>query len=195
MNIKWLSVKPWEKLVSNEALKRAIEVALVQDSPLLVYVSPENKKYTERAIIEAGIVNYMLSYKCPCGYLGHPNKQCICTPDDVLEYNSKPYPEDFDMSIESCDFMFKDILSEQKPESLESMLKRVNLAKDLLKEINKTNIDIKPDAISLLEHGYKRLGGLNVDKIIKTAVSIMCLDRMATIQAEHIAEAIQYRTL
>lgn len=97
---------------------------------------------------------------CPCGYLGHPNKPCRCTPESVARYRSKisgPLLDRIDLIIEVPVLSAAELMQQQAGESSDTVLQRVIAARD---------------------KQYARQGKVNA------ALSVTELDEIANIQAE-----------
>lgn len=153
---------------------------------------------------------------CPCGYFGHPTRPCICKPRAVSNYLSKisgPLLDRLDIHIEVPPVDFNDLSSNEKFEKSEAIRNRVNAARKIQTERFKgTNINcnarINPSLInkvcvmtdsatSLLKLAFDRmsLSARAYNRILKVSRTIADLDNSETINSEHIAEAIQYRSL
>jgi len=153
---------------------------------------------------------------CPCGWYTDPKKECHCTPQKIQKYLSKisgPLLDRIDIHLEVPSLKSGDLLSVTPSENSASIKKRTSQARALqLKRFCKTKIfsnaqmghrqikqfcTLPEDASELLK---KAIDELNFsarahDKILKVARTIADLDGQETILAEHIAEAIQYRSL
>lgn len=153
---------------------------------------------------------------CPCGYFGHPTKECTCTSNQVTRYLSKisgPLLDRFDLHIDVMPVEFSEISSTKKEESSEEIRKRVNRARDIQnKRFKGTNITcnaritsaklnefcvMSDDAKGMLKTAFDKLGlsARAYDRIIKVARTIADLDNSDIIECTHIAEAIRYRSL
>ena len=153
---------------------------------------------------------------CPCGNLGHPGKECQCTPIQIQRYRSRisgPLLDRIDIHIEVPPVNFRDLSSPSEGESSSAILERVKKARTVQRDrfsgLNiKTNTQMNSrhikefcrldkDSIELLEKGMERLSlsARAHNKILKVARTIADLEGAIEIKAEHIAEAIQYRSL
>ncbi|MBR0423332.1 MAG: YifB family Mg chelatase-like AAA ATPase [Clostridia bacterium] len=153
---------------------------------------------------------------CPCGYFGHPNKQCTCSSSAVSRYLSKisgPLLDRMDIHVEVSPVNFESLSSTEKLETSETIRKRVNEARNIqkerLKSINVTSNSRIPahflqktctmtdKAKTILEKAFNKLGlsARGYDKILKISRTIADLDKKEKIDFEHICEAIQYRSL
>ncbi len=169
----------------------------------------------------AGSVTYPANFillaamnPCPCGYLGHPEKECSCTPAAIRRYHrriSGPILDRIDMHIDVPAVEYKHIASKQKAESSAAIRERVNAARRLQQErfaklsINK-NADMSgreikqfctPDALGerLLQLKFEdqSLSARGYTRVLKVARTIADLAGAEHILAEHITEALQYR--
>jgi magnesium chelatase family protein len=149
---------------------------------------------------------------CPCGYLGHPNGKCRCTPDQVSRYRSKlsgPLLDRIDLQIEVPALNDKELTALPDGESSQAVLQRVRNARERqMKRQSKRNADLNPAEIdqycqpddagkSLLQQAISRLqlSARAYHRILKIARSIADLAGAETILASHIGEAVQYRRL
>lgn len=153
---------------------------------------------------------------CPCGYYGSPTVKCKCSPSAIHKYLSKisgPLMDRIDLHIEveaiSYDEMSKDHLEESSAE----IKQRVNEARRVQLErfqdsktysnAKMTEADFrkycKLDEMGtqLIEVAFHKLNlsARAYTRILKVARTIADLDHSENIKAEHIAEAIQYRSL
>ena len=147
---------------------------------------------------------------CPCGYLGHHNNKCRCTPDQVSRYKAKisgPLLDRIDLHIEVPALKEDELIKASESEHSHVIKARVEKAraKQLARQ-NKPNnllgtkeIDVYcvPDdaGLTLLKTAISRLNlsARAYHRILKVARTICDLSDEANIQPAHIAEAIQYR--
>ena len=153
---------------------------------------------------------------CPCGYFGHPTKECICTKKSAARYLSKvsgPLLDRIDIHIEVPAVSFQDMNKRNKGETSAVIRERVNKARQIqLERYAGTGVTCNakltpaltrqfcnPDreAILLLEKVFESLGlsARAHDKILRTARTIADLADEEHITAEHISEAVMYRVL
>ncbi len=153
---------------------------------------------------------------CPCGYYNHPEKECVCAPGVVQKYLNRisgPLLDRIDIHIEVTPVAFSELSSERMSEKSAAVRERVMVARKVqearftgkkqhcnaqmtsqqLREI--CRIDAAGQA--LLEKAMERLGlsARAYDRILKVARTIADLGGSPDIRTEHLAEAIQYRSL
>ena len=154
---------------------------------------------------------------CPCGYYNHPEKECTCPPGTVEKYLNKvsgPLLDRIDLHVEVTPVSFDEISSRRKQESSADIRLRVIEARNrqtsrfaghpevhsnalMPPEMVKEICEIGEAGRLLLKRAMERLGlsARAYDRILKVSRTIADLAGSDTIQIEHVAEAIQYRSL
>lgn len=153
---------------------------------------------------------------CPCGYFGHPSKPCTCSATAVSRYLSRvsgPLLDRLDLHIEVPPVEFDEIASEERSETSAEIKNRVNAAREVQNERFRgtaiaCNAKITPDLLhdacrlspegrALLKTAFEKLGlsARAYDRVLKVARTIADLDASGEIRPEHVAEAVQYRSL
>jgi len=153
---------------------------------------------------------------CPCGYFGSKEKECKCKPEQIQKYINKisgPLLDRIDIHIEVTGIKFSKLQSNQKVEKSKEIKKRVNKARRIqierYKEYNiYSNAELTPKLIEkfckldnpskiILEKAFKKLGlsPRAYGRILKVARTIADLEAKYQISQNHLAEAIQYRSL
>jgi magnesium chelatase family protein len=147
---------------------------------------------------------------CPCGYLGSATRSCRCSPDQVSRYQGKlsgPLLDRIDLHIEVPSLPAQDLLNAPPGESTETMAARCLVARErALARQGCANADLQGQAIdaharldasatALLQKAAAKLGwsGRSVHRSLKVARTIADLAGSDTIEAMHVAEAVQYR--
>jgi magnesium chelatase family protein len=147
---------------------------------------------------------------CPCGYLGHANGKCHCTPDIVKRYQDKisgPLLDRIDMQIPVNALPQEDLLKHAAGESSTHIAKRTTtaFAKQIERQgksnhqLSPAEIDkyciAEPSAEQLLRNAMTRLNwsARACHRVLKVARTIADLADATDIGQVHIAEAIQYR--
>jgi magnesium chelatase family protein len=149
---------------------------------------------------------------CPCGYLGHHNGKCRCTPDQVARYRGKisgPLLDRIDIQIEVPAAPQEDIMRQADGESNPKIRQRVEKAYQrqlerqgkansqlAVKEMDKYCVSDLPGE-NLLKQAINRLNlsGRAYHRILKLARTIADLAEVDGITSNHIAEAVHYRKL
>ena len=147
---------------------------------------------------------------CPCGYLGHPNGRCRCTPDQVARYRrriSGPLLDRIDLQIEVPDVPSDDLTRASCGEGSSAIRARVQKARQQMTArqgrenarltTRETDRYCAPDkeGATLLNRAISRLGlsARGYHRILKVARTIADLAGVERISNAHVAEAIQYR--
>jgi magnesium chelatase family protein len=154
---------------------------------------------------------------CPCGFYNHPEKECTCPPGAVQKYLNKisgPLLDRIDLHVEVTPVAFSELSNHAKGEPSESIRDRVIKAREIQAERYKQSPGIYSNAQmssqqlrQICEIGHageallkKAMEKLNLsarayDRILKVSRTIADLAASAEIKVEHLAEAIQYRSL
>lgn len=154
---------------------------------------------------------------CPCGFYNHPEKECICPPGMVQKYLSKisgPLLDRIDLHVEVTPVNFTELASERLSEKSEEIRSRVVQAREIqIKRFeNKTDVYCNAQMSSksvreicrineagqlLLKKAMEKLGlsARAYDRILKVSRTIADLAASEEIELEHLAEAINYRSL
>lgn len=153
---------------------------------------------------------------CPCGYLGHPSKECVCTEAAKRRYRDKvsgPILDRIDIHIEVEPVDYDRLSSAQKEESSAAIRERVERAREIQRRrFEGTDIScnakmtprmtrelcvLDEDAKALLKLSFEKLGlsARAYDKILRISRTIADLEGSELICSAHIAQAVQYRSL
>lgn len=154
---------------------------------------------------------------CPCGYFNHPEKECVCMPGIVQKYLNKisgPLMDRIDLHVEVTPVKFDELTSVRQSEKSKTIRERVirtrNIQKTRFESLNGIycNAQMNPGllnkyckinekGIQLLKTAMERLSlsGRAYDRILKVSRTIADLDFSEEIEVQHLAEAIQLRTL
>ena len=147
---------------------------------------------------------------CPCGYLGHVNGKCHCSPDVVSRYQGKisgPLLDRIDMQIQVGSLAHDDLAKQADGESSAAIQSRVERAFEFQLErqgkanngLNTAEIDrfCDPDEAGkqLLHSAMNRFNwsARSYHRVLKVARSIADLEQVRSVSGQHIAEAISYR--
>jgi magnesium chelatase family protein len=154
---------------------------------------------------------------CPCGYYNHPEKDCQCAPGVVQRYLNKisgPLMDRIDLHVEVVPVSFGELTLERPSEKSEQIRERVIRARQIQEERYKdadgvhcnaqmsskmlrTICKIDDAGKQLLKTATERLGlsARAFDRILKVSRTIADLDNSTDIKPNHLAEAIQFRSL
>ena len=153
---------------------------------------------------------------CKCGYLGDRRRQCTCTAAQINHYRRKvsgPLLDRIDIQVEVPNVDYDDLTSREKVETSAQVKERVNRAREVqLERYKDLNIysnsqltagmlqeycALSDEDNSMLKVAFDTLGlsARAHSRILKVARTIADLEGEENISAEHIAEALQYRSL
>ena len=216
-------------------MPRPGEMSLAHNGVLFLDELPEFAKTTLEAMRQpmedgvinitrvAGTVSYACSFMlvcamnpCPCGFYGHPTKDCTCSHGAASRYLNRvsgPLLDRLDIHIEVPPVDYDDLSAKTKSESSAEIKKRVDAARQIQRERFKgtattCNAKMTPaqtrefcvvtdKANELLKNAFDRLGlsARAYDKILRVARTVADLDGSEKIDVQHISRAIQFRSL
>ncbi len=154
------------------------------------------------------------SNPCPCGFLGHPDRRCTCTPLQVERYRSRisgPLLDRIDLNIRLSPVRYSHWAQAGEGETSAAVRERVVAARAIQTERfrgSRTTANafmtagqikkfcaIPPGGGSVLETAMNRLGlsARSLDKILKISRTMADLEGAPEISKGHLVEAIQYR--
>ena len=154
---------------------------------------------------------------CPCGFFNHPEKECTCPPGGVQKYLNKisgPLLDRIDLHVEVTPVPFNELQSVKEYEKSDSIRERVIKAREIQTERYKDSKDVYANAqmsskqlkeicvistpgANMLKIAMEKLNlsARAYDRILKVSRTIADLAGSEDIKPEHLAEAIQYRSL
>lgn len=154
---------------------------------------------------------------CPCGFYNHPDRECTCPPGTVQKYLNKisgPLLDRIDLHVEVTPVAFSELSGVKPQENSASIRDRVIKAREIQAERYKNNPGIYCNAqisskmlkeicvisqvgANLLKAAMEKLNlsARAYDRILKVSRTIADLAGSTDIKPEHLAEAIQYRSL
>lgn len=153
---------------------------------------------------------------CPCGYYNHPEKECVCGSGQVQRYLNKvsgPLLDRIDLHVEVTPVSFDEMTQNREAESSLTIRERVIKAREIQQQrfekqgihsnammesqMVKEVCEINDAGRTLLKKAMERLGlsARAYDRILKVSRTIADLAESENIRIEHLAEAIQYRSL
>ena len=169
-----------------------------------------------------GTVTYPASFMlcasmnpCPCGNYGSAKRRCTCTPNDIRRYRARvsgPLLDRIDIQVEVDGVEYDDLVSEVREETSAEVKARTDGARKIQRErflgsTIKTNAEMSEketrefccldeESERVLKEAFEslHLSARARSRILKVARTIADLDLSERITAEHIYEAVSYRT-
>ncbi len=157
---------------------------------------------------------------CPCGYYGHPTIPCRCQPFAIQRYRAKisgPLLDRIDLHVDVPAVPLEDLKKRRSGDSSATIRERVNLARkrqlerfaahegrrriycnaQMSSKMIGQYCQLEPDAQATLEQAIQSFGfsARTYDRLRKVSRTIADLAGSDAIKTEHVAEALQYRTL
>ncbi len=203
--VLFLDELPEFKREALEALRQPIEDGVVN-------VARVNAK----AVYPADFMLVAAMNPCPCGNYGSNLRECRCSQYQISNYLGRisgPLLDRIDMHIELSEVTYTEISSKEKDETSEVVKARVNAARNLQTSRYKgtgvyTNAQLSSAQVkkfcaidtageALIEQAFSKLdiSARSYNRILKVARTIADLEAADTIGAQHIAQAIHFRTL
>ncbi len=222
-------------LTGGGSIPRPGEISLAHNGVLFLDELPEFKRDSMEALRQpledgrvtvsrvSGTITYPSSITlvaamnpCPCGFYGHPTKQCTCSQNTVHKYLSRvsgPMLDRIDLHVEVPPVEFASLSDKTPAESSASILERINRARRIQTERYRgtgvtCNARLTPallrkycimtdDAANYLKRSFEEIGlsARAYDRILKVARTIADLAGSEKIDKQHIFSAIRFRTL
>ena len=153
---------------------------------------------------------------CPCGFFGHPTKECICSQNAVRKYLNRisgPMLDRMDLHVEVPPVDYSALSSTEKQETSAKIRERVNRARliqqkryegtgiscnaRLTPKLAKIYCKMTEDAEKYLQMSFDNLGlsARAYDRILKVARTVADLEGAEIIDKKHIFTAISFRSL
>lgn len=170
-----------------------------------------------KAVFPANIMLVAAMNPCPCGYYGDESHQCNCTAKDISRYRAKisgPLLDRIDIHIEVPALSPNELLTGRtNTEHSNQIRQRVLQARDFQYQRYKnepylynSKLDSKgiqrycllnKEGQQLIKEAIRRLSlsARAYDRILRLARTIADLEKSEEIKPDHLAEAVQYRTL
>lgn len=153
---------------------------------------------------------------CPCGFYGSIDKECTCSKESISRYMGKisgPLLDRIDIQIEVTPVKYQKLENSSNQIKSEDIRKRVNKARriqiarykdyeiysnsELTPKLTEKYCKLDVNSKKIMQEAFEKLGlsARAYERILKLARTIADLDEKENIEAKHIAEAIQYRSL
>ncbi len=165
----------------------------------------------------AGFMLIAAMNPCPCGYHNHPEKECVCGPGTVQKYLNKisgPLLDRIDLHVEVTPVSYNELANDQPEEGSSEIRSRVVNARLLQEKRYENELGVHSNAqmsskdiqlfckldeagSAILKSAMEKMGlsARAYDRILKVARTIADLDFSEEIKSNHLAEAIQFRSL
>ena len=153
---------------------------------------------------------------CPCGYFGHPTRQCTCSPAAKKRYQDKvsgPLLDRIDIHVEVAPVEYNELSDNNEGKKSRDIKKRVDKARavqqkrfagtgitcnaKMTPKMTKECCVLSEEADELLHESFDNfsMSARAYDKVLRLARTIADLADSEEIKLEHIAEALQFRAL
>ncbi|MBU4391166.1 MAG: ATP-binding protein, partial [Actinobacteria bacterium] len=153
---------------------------------------------------------------CPCGYLGDPRHECICSLGEIQRYRTRvsgPLLDRIDIQVEVPRLNRRQLQERSRGEASSLVAARVQVARELQEErlhgsgvhsnaemgraLLETTCNVSAEGESFLGMAVERLGfsARTYDRALKVARTVADLAGADVIGVEHLAEAVQYRCM
>ena len=153
---------------------------------------------------------------CQCGFYGHPVRRCTCPPGGVSKYLSRisgPLLDRLDLHVEVPSVNFEELNKKETGEPSFKIKLRVDRARILQQEryqgtgitcnarltpvLMRKHCSLTDEAKQLLRGAFEHMGlsARAYDRILKVSRTIADLEGTFEIETQHVAEAVQYRSL
>ena len=153
---------------------------------------------------------------CPCGYLGDPKHECRCSPVQIQRYRARvsgPLLDRIDIHVEAPAVSISDLRNTAPGETSAAMAERIQRARNrqlarftgsrtmanarMEHRQIREYIPLDSTLGDLLQQAMEQLSlsARAYDRILKVARTIADLAASERVEANHLLEAIQYRSL
>lgn len=195
-----------------EFSRNALEVLRqpIEDSQITISRSAQNCTYPCSIMVVAAM------NPCPCGYYGDETHKCTCNDVKIKRYLNRisgPLLDRFDIHVEVPPVKFDELIGTEQTESSAEIKRRVDEARLIqhkrfegTKTLCNARINseqfakfciIDKPAEETLRDAFESMGmtARAYDRVLKVARTIADLEQSEVIHAEHVLEAVQYRSL
>ncbi|MGL1901942.1 MAG: YifB family Mg chelatase-like AAA ATPase [Fibrobacterales bacterium] len=154
---------------------------------------------------------------CPCGYYGDPIQPCTCSENEVIRYMNKisgPLLDRIDIHVSVGSLNYQEMSDKKEGETSASIRTRVQKAREIQGDrfvnvpgvfcnahmqgrLIRIHCVLGADAQEILKMATVKMGfsARAYDRILKVARTIADLAESKMIEANHLSEALQYRSL
>ena len=153
---------------------------------------------------------------CPCGYFGSSKRECHCSYTQIQRYRTKvsgPLMDRIDIHMDVPAVEYRELSAKEEGKTSAQIIEDLNKARNIQKERFKNLkihnnagmtgrhirkfCEIDKESDGLLETAMEKLGlsARAHSRILKIARTIADVEGSDNIKTDHVAEAIQYRSL
>lgn len=151
---------------------------------------------------------------CPCGYFGHPTRECRCLMPAIDRYMAKvsgPLLDRIDLHVTVQPVEYEAISAQKGGEGSAAIRRRVEKARafqrqrsghdgcnaDLAGDALRTECQLTDRAAALLKTAFEKMGlsARGYDRVLKVSRTIADMDGREVIDLAHVSEAVQYRNM
>ena len=214
--------KPGEVSLAHNGVLFLDEIPEFKKNVLEVLRQPMEDGYVTITRVNSTVTypaNFMLvaaMNPCPCGYFGSTKRECHCSYIQIQRYRTKvsgPLMDRIDIHMDVPAVEYRELSAKEQGKTSAEILEDLNKAREIQKERfrnlkihNNANMtgrhirkfcEIDRESDRLLETAMEKLGlsARAHSRILKIARTIADVEGSENIKSDHIAEAIQYRSL
>jgi magnesium chelatase family protein len=214
--------KPGEVSLAHNGVLFLDEIPEFKKNVLEVLRQPMEEGYVTITRANSSVTypaNFMLvaaMNPCPCGYFGSTKRDCHCSYTQIQRYRTKvsgPLMDRIDIHMDVPSVEYKELSTKEQGKTSAEILEDLKKAREIqterfknLKIHNNANMtgrhirkfcEIDKESDRLLETAMEKLGlsARAHSRILKIARTIADVEGNENIKADHVAEAIQYRSL
>jgi magnesium chelatase family protein len=191
-----------DSMRGNEHVKRAVEVAAVQNHAIVFMTHRPNRPTAEiyaAWLAQFGNEHTVVLEPCYCGHYGDVYHQCECQPRAIRRWENRTKyrvaKANGALWVEISYVPFEKLVSARKPESDETILARIERARFNLKAMKKAH-ELDGASQRLLQAAMRQLAltETQINQMLSVTTSIAALDNNRSSNVVYLAEALQYRT-
>ena len=190
-----------DSMRGNEHVKRAVEVAAVQNHAIVFLAHrpniPTAKSYAQW-LAQFGNENTTVLEPCHCGFYGDVYRECKCSERAIVRWRNRPDYRAAQMNgamwSEISYVPFEKLVSARKPEADEAIVERIERARFNLKAMKQAH-ELDGASQRLLQAAMRQLAltETQINQMLSVTASIAALDDNRASGVSYLAEALQYR--
>ena len=192
-----------DSMRGNEHVKRAVEVAAVQNHAIVFLAHrpniPTANSYAQWCA-QFGNEHTTVLEPCYCGYYGDVYRECECSERAIMRWRNRPDYRAAQMNgamwSEISYVPFEKLVSARKPEADEAIIERIERAKFSVRMMKQKQAhELDNSSQRLLQAAMRQLALTEpqLNNILAVTTSIAALDDSRSSWVAYLAEALQYR--